>query len=69
MRGDSLAKKMSAYLVEAIDAAKNIEVRLTSQVVDGAGDGTLESLTLQNDATGETEPNGSIHCAIAGTSE
>ena len=46
IRGDSLAKSMSSYLMRAIDSTPNVAVRYRTEVVDGAGDGPLESLTL-----------------------
>ena len=55
IRGTSLDASMSRYLIDQIDAVPNIEVRTCTQVVDGTGDGHLESLTLRNNATGETE--------------
>ena len=55
VRGDSLARSMSAYLIHEIDAARNITVRLRTRIVDGRGAQALESLTLQDDAAGTTE--------------
>jgi thioredoxin reductase (NADPH) len=54
VRGDDLAKSMSRYLVDEIEAAANVEVLLQTRVVDGSGDGRLEALTLANGAEGET---------------
>ena len=54
VRGASLASSMSSYLREVIAAADNIEVMLGTEVVDGAGDGRLESLNLLDKASGET---------------
>src|SRR5262249_11623932 len=55
VRGDSLAKSMSAYLTHEIAAAKNISVRLLTRIVDGSGARALESLTLESDAAGTPE--------------
>lgn len=55
VRGDSLEKSMSEYLVGRIRAADNIEVRLRTEVVAGHGDGHLESVTLADRAAGTTE--------------
>jgi thioredoxin reductase (NADPH) len=55
VRGDSLGKSMSKYLVDEIASAANVEVLLRSRVVDGSGDGRLETLTLADDATAGTE--------------
>ncbi|HEU0242043.1 MAG TPA: FAD-dependent oxidoreductase [Micromonosporaceae bacterium] len=46
VRGDRLQTSMSSYLIRAIEATPNIAVRLRTEVVDGGGNGTLESLTL-----------------------
>jgi thioredoxin reductase len=49
VRGDSLARSMSKYLIDEIEAATNVVVRLNTQVVDGMGDGHLHGLTLSNE--------------------
>ena len=54
-RGGSLASSMSRYLITEIEAAQNVEVRLETRVVDGGGRGRLESLVLQDCASGLTE--------------
>ncbi|SEL63636.1 FAD-dependent oxidoreductase [Nonomuraea pusilla] len=46
VRGDGLEKSMSHYLIEQIAAIPSIEVHVQTEVVGGAGDGHLESLTL-----------------------
>jgi thioredoxin reductase (NADPH) len=53
VRGESLQKSMSSYLIDEIDASPNIDVLLRTQVVDGGGDMRLERLTLR-DADGAT---------------
>ncbi len=55
VRGASLASSMSSYLVERIEAAPNIEVRLHSEVTGGKGEGHLERLTLTDRRDGSTE--------------
>lgn len=55
IRGGSLAKSMSQYLLEVIDATPSIEVRTGAQVVDGSGDGRLSELTLRDVQTEATE--------------
>ena len=53
VRGDSLAASMSRYLIDEIDAAPNVGVRLGAEVVDGGGAGRLEWLVLKDrDAAG-----------------
>jgi thioredoxin reductase (NADPH) len=46
VRGDSLARTMSDYLIREIEASGNIAVRLRTEVRDGHGDDHLEALTL-----------------------
>ena len=46
VRGRSLAKSMSSYLVRAIDSTPNIVVRHRTEVVGGGGDEALESIEL-----------------------
>jgi thioredoxin reductase (NADPH) len=46
VRGHSLAKSMSSYLTRAVESTPNIAVRYRTEVVDGGGDGQLESITL-----------------------
>ena len=55
VRGDSLEKSMSQYLVQRIRASGNVEVRLRTEVVAGHGDGHLESITLADRVTGREE--------------
>jgi thioredoxin reductase (NADPH) len=47
VRGDSLAKSMSSYLIEQIEARENIDVRTGVQVAAAEGDGRLSRLVLQ----------------------
>jgi thioredoxin reductase (NADPH) len=55
VRGDSLAKGMSDYLVREVTAHRQIEVRLKTQVVGVVGKQQLEGLVLQDSEVGETE--------------
>lgn len=55
VRGNSLAAGMSQYLVERIEAAENIEVRLETEVARGTGTDHLETLTIVDRTTGEEE--------------
>jgi thioredoxin reductase (NADPH) len=55
VRGSSLAETMSQYLIDAIDATENVDVRTGVEVADGGGDGRLEWLALRNRETGEVE--------------
>jgi thioredoxin reductase (NADPH) len=53
VRGGSLAETMSSYLIGEIAAAPNVEVRTQVEVVDGAGDGRLEQLSIRDRVTGD----------------
>lgn len=53
VRGDSLSKKMSQYLVEQIQATENITVQVHSSVVEVKGEGRLEAIAIANSKTGE----------------
>ena len=54
VRGDSLAKSMSHYLIEQIEALDNVEVRTRTQAVAAEGDGQLRTLRLRNPDGGES---------------
>lgn len=54
VRGPSLRKSMSHYLIEQIEGIDNIEVHPCTHVVAGSGDGHLERLTLRDEATDAT---------------
>jgi thioredoxin reductase len=54
VRGPSLGKSMSKYLIDEIEAVANIRVLLRTRIVDGSGHGWLESLTLADDLAGNT---------------
>ncbi len=58
VRGPSLDATMSRYLIQRIAAARNIEVRLHSEVVAASGDTNLESLTIADRDTGTREDDG-----------
>jgi thioredoxin reductase (NADPH) len=54
VRGLSLEKSMSRYLIDEIEAAANVEVLVATRVVDGSGNGQLETLTLVDSVSGGT---------------
>lgn len=54
-REASVAEKMSDYLVREIESSRAITVRPNTEVVDGAGRGYLESLTLRDRRSGQQE--------------
>jgi thioredoxin reductase (NADPH) len=53
IRGDSLKKTLSEYLVDRIRATANIEVLVRTEVIALHGNGSLEAITLRNDETGD----------------
>ena len=52
IRGEGLGESMSAYLVGAIDADPRVDVRTTTEVVAGEGDGRLERVVLRDKTSG-----------------
>ena len=48
VRGDSLAKSMSHYLIEQIEGLQNVEVRTRAKAVAAEGDGQLRALRIQD---------------------
>jgi thioredoxin reductase (NADPH) len=55
VRGASLQRSMSFYLVQQIENFPNISVRTCTEVIEAHGDDHLDGLTLRNTANGETE--------------
>jgi thioredoxin reductase (NADPH) len=55
VRADTLEAGMSYYLVQQVEAAPNVDVRLRTEVVGGGGDGHLDRLVLRNRADGTDE--------------
>jgi AAA ATPase domain/Pyridine nucleotide-disulphide oxidoreductase len=55
VRGDSLTKSMSSYLIRAIESTPNIAVRLRTEVVGGGAGERLEHLDLRDRATGTVD--------------
>jgi len=55
VRGSSLERSMSYYLIKQIADVPNISVRACTEVVRASGDDHLESLTLRSTASGATE--------------
>jgi thioredoxin reductase (NADPH) len=54
VRGPSLERSMSYYLVQQIQGIPNISVRTCTEVVGAEGDGHLERLTLRDSSDGST---------------
>ena len=55
VRGQSLAESMSEYLIKEITSTPNIAVRHNAVVTGGTGTRSLESLTIQDRASGVTK--------------
>lgn len=53
VRGDSLEKSMSHYLIEQLAGKSNVKVRLRSQVVRAYGDTHLTAIDIRDNASGE----------------
>ncbi len=68
VRGDSLERSMSEYLIREIEATPNITVRLHAEVSDGHGSDHLEALTLHDKLRGRTEqvPAAALFVLIGG---
>jgi thioredoxin reductase (NADPH) len=66
VRGDSLEKHMSDYLVREIRTLANVEVRLRTEAVEGHGEGQLERLTIGDRERGlrETRPASALFVLI-----
>lgn len=69
VRGDSLNKKMSKYLIDQIEEADNIAVKLSTQIIGVVGEDKLEGITLANLATGkvDTVPTNALFNFIGAT--
>jgi thioredoxin reductase (NADPH) len=55
IRGRDLAASMSQYLIDAIEAAPNVVVRTSMEIVGGGGDGRLQNVVLRDRQTGRDE--------------
>ena len=55
VRGPSLSKSMSDYLVKEIEANQRVRVLLNSQVTKATGEHTLEAITVMDGPTGITQ--------------
>ena len=55
VRGDSLHDTMSQYLITEIATTGNIAVRPATEIIDGGGRGSLQTLTLRRRQTGAAE--------------
>jgi thioredoxin reductase (NADPH) len=68
VRGPDLARSMSEYLIQEIEQAPNVAVRLRTQVADGLGGRRLEGLALRrrDDDTTEEVPAAALFVMIGG---
>jgi thioredoxin reductase (NADPH) len=64
VRGPDLARSMSHYLIQQIEATERIEIRTCTEVVECHGEDHLERVALRNNVTGETETIGCGHVFI-----
>lgn len=55
VRGDSLERTMSRYLIRELEGLPNVTVRLGVEPVAGHGEERLEAVTIRERETGETE--------------
>jgi thioredoxin reductase (NADPH) len=55
VRGDSLTKSMSQYLIDQIDSMPNITVRTQCSVVEAHGETSLEKIVVADAQTGTQE--------------
>ncbi|HXZ91476.1 MAG TPA: FAD-dependent oxidoreductase [Burkholderiales bacterium] len=53
VRGDSLEKSMSHYLIEQLGAKSNVKLKLRSQVVAAHGETNLKAIDIRDDASGQ----------------
>ncbi|KAB8332216.1 FAD-dependent oxidoreductase [Scytonema tolypothrichoides VB-61278] len=55
VRGDSLTKSMSQYLIDQIAETPNITVKTHTSVIEAKGETSLEAITIHNSLTSETQ--------------
>jgi thioredoxin reductase (NADPH) len=55
VRGSSLTRGMSKYLIDQIEATQNITVQLDTTLVQVEGESSLEAITIANTKTGEQQ--------------
>lgn len=69
VRGESLKNSMSQYLIDQIDAQKNIEVLTHTEVAEVQGDDRLETITYVNNQTQKktTCPAAALYIFIGAT--
>jgi thioredoxin reductase (NADPH) len=55
IRRTSLVETMSSYLIDQIEAARNIDVRPNAELTTCSGEGVLETVALRDRVSGHTE--------------
>jgi thioredoxin reductase (NADPH) len=55
VRGSSLQKDMSQYLIDQINCTENIEVRVRTSIIEAIGTDRLEALVIKDNDTGDIE--------------
>jgi thioredoxin reductase (NADPH) len=55
VRGNSLAARMSRYLIDEITATPNIDVRTSTRIAEAVGNGKLHALTLTDTGNDSTQ--------------
>jgi len=55
VRGDSLKRSMSTYLIDQIEQTNNIVVKVLTEVIAVWGKDKLEAITIRNSETGDVE--------------
>ena len=66
VRGESLTRSMSDYLIREIEATDNITIRLHTNVTDVHGEGYLEALTVHDSRHTERIPAAALFVLIGG---
>ena len=71
VRGDSLAKSMSRYLIDQLETKSNIDVVCGAEVVAANGDPSLEEVEIHRSADGATtrSPSGGVYIFIGADAE
>jgi thioredoxin reductase (NADPH) len=64
VRGDSLEKSMSKYLIDQIAGTSNITVESGSEIVEAMGDSRLEALKIRTPGGEEVRPASSVFLFI-----
>lgn len=67
VRGRSLSRSMSSYLIQELEAAENVVVSPDTRVVGGGGEGRLEWLALEEDGATRTVPAAGLFVLIGAT--